>query len=221
MQMEKSSEQELIDKLQAEANQLREENQKLKASNRRWMRLAGIEDLTGLPNRIFFITVLLPQHLGLAYNDKQAFSCVMIAPDGLGEVNKRYGRKGGDQIIRGVADFLKEHLDAEEKLVHSDGSNFIVIIPGAEGGHAKRRALLWRTRIAQRRFNCLNDQVGLTLSMGTVSVVPPLRKILSVKEAVESIVSRLETALDRAKQQGGDRNVEDLNTDFPDPGARR
>lgn len=40
--MEKSSEQELIEKLQAELNQLREENQKLKASNRRWMRLAGI-----------------------------------------------------------------------------------------------------------------------------------------------------------------------------------
>jgi diguanylate cyclase (GGDEF)-like protein len=219
--MEKSSEQELIEKLQAEVNQLREESQKLKASNRRWMRLAGIEDLTGLPNRIFFITVLLPQHLGLAYNDKQAFSCVMIAPDGLGEINKRYGRKGGDQIIRGVADFLKEHLDAEEKLVHSDGSNFIIIIPNAEGGHAKRRALLWRTRIAQRRFNCLNDQVSMTLSMSTVSVVPPLRKQLSVKEAVESILTRMESALDRAKQQGGDRNVEDLNTDFPDPGLRR
>lgn len=172
-----------------------------------------------MPNRIFFITVLLPQQLGLAYNDKQPFSCVMIAPDGLGEVNKRYGRKGGDQIIRGVADFLKEHLDAEEKLVHSDGSNFIIIIPTAEGGHAKRRALLWRTRIAQRRFNCLADQVGL--SMGTVSVVPPLRKQLSTKEAVESIVSRLESALDRVKQQGGDRNIEDLNTDFPDPGQRR
>jgi diguanylate cyclase (GGDEF)-like protein len=219
--MEKSSEQELIEKLQAEVNQLREESQKLKASNRRWMRLAGIEDLTGLPNRIFFITVLLPQHLGLAYNDKQAFSCVMIAPDGLGEINKRYGRKGGDQIIRGVADFLKEHLDAEEKLVHSDGSNFIIIIPNAEGGHAKRRALLWRTRIAQRRFNCLNDQVSMTLSMSTVSVVPPLRKQLSVKEAVESILTRMESALDRAKQQGGDRNVEDLNTDFPDPGLHR
>ncbi|MBI2502925.1 MAG: GGDEF domain-containing protein [Candidatus Latescibacteria bacterium] len=219
--MEKSNEQELIEKLQAELNQLREENQKLKASNRRWMRLAGIEDLTGLPNRIFFITVLLPQHLGLAYNDKQSFSCIIVAPDGLGEINKRYGRKGGDQIIREVADFLKEHLDPDEKLVHSDGSNFIVIIPGAEGGHAKRRGLLWRTRIAQRRFNCLNDQVGLTLSMGTVSVVPPLRKQLSAKEAVESILTRLESALDRAKQQGGDRNVEDLNTDFPDPGQRR
>ena len=219
--MEKSSEQELIEKLQAELNQVREENQKLKASNRRWMRLAGIEALTGLPNRIFFITVLLPQHLSMAVNGKQAFSCVMIAPDGLGEVNKRYGRKGGDQVIKGVADFLKEHLDPEEKLVHSDGSNFIVLIPTAEGGHAKRRGLLWRTRIAQRRFDCGTDQVGLTLSMGTVSVVPPLRKQITGKEAVESILARLETALDRAKQQGGDRNIEDLNTDFPDPGQRR
>jgi len=63
--------------------------------------------------------------------------------------------------------------------------------------------------------------VGLTRSMATVSVVPPLRKQLRVQEAAESLVSRLASALDRAKAQGGDCNILDLNTDFPDPGQRR
>ena len=37
-----------ISELQAEVEQLRVENEKLRASNRRWMRIAGTDDLTGL-----------------------------------------------------------------------------------------------------------------------------------------------------------------------------
>lgn len=205
----------LIEQLQAEIAQLREENQKLKASNRRWMRIAGTDALTGLPNRIFFITALLPQYIGLAYSEGQPFVCIMVAPDGLGEINKRYGRKGGDQVIRGIADFLKEYVDAEEKLVHSDGANFIVLIPSADLGHGKRRSLVLRAKSITRKFSCLDQEVSLTLSMGIVALVPPLKNQPGTKEAVENILARLEAALDRAKQQGGDRSAEDAHTDFP------
>lgn len=212
--MEKSNEQALVEQLQAEVAQLREENQRLKASNRRWMRIAGTDALTGLPNRVFCITVLLPQYLGLAYDQEQAFVCIMAAPDNLGEINKRYGRKGGDQVIKGLADFLKEYVDEEEKLVHSDGANFIVLIPGADLATGKRRSLVLRARTVSRRFSCLDTEVALTLSMGIVAVVPPLKNRPGLKEAVENILARLEVALDKAKQQGGDRGVEDAHTDF-------
>ena len=49
-----------IDQLQVEIDRFKEENKKLRTSNRHWMRIASTEDLTGLPNKVFFTTALLP-----------------------------------------------------------------------------------------------------------------------------------------------------------------
>ena len=43
-----------VGELEAEIARLKEENSRLKGSNRRWMRIAGTEDLTGLPNKVYF-----------------------------------------------------------------------------------------------------------------------------------------------------------------------
>lgn len=50
-----------VRELRLEIARLRTENQKLKNSNRRWMRIAGTDIHTGLPNKIFFSNVLLPK----------------------------------------------------------------------------------------------------------------------------------------------------------------
>ena len=50
-----------VRELQLEIARLRADNQKLKTSNRRWMRIAGTDIHTGLPNKVFFSTALLPQ----------------------------------------------------------------------------------------------------------------------------------------------------------------
>ena len=42
-------------------SRLKQGNYKSRASNRRWIRIVGTDDLTGLPNKVFFCTVLLPQ----------------------------------------------------------------------------------------------------------------------------------------------------------------
>ena len=47
--------------LQAAIARLKDENEKLRASNRRWIRIAGTDSLTKLPNKVFFSTALLPQ----------------------------------------------------------------------------------------------------------------------------------------------------------------
>ena len=93
--------------LQAEIARLKAENEKLKASNKRWMRIAGTEALTGLPNKVFFTTALLPQQISKANASGDFLGCLMIAPDGLGEINENYGRKGGDFIVKELAEFLK------------------------------------------------------------------------------------------------------------------
>ena len=105
-----------IDQLQAEIERLKRENEKLRASNRRWMRIAGTDAQTGLPNKVFFTTALLPQFINQANADSVSFACLILAPDGLGEINERHGREGGDQIVKEMATFLKENLEKGERL---------------------------------------------------------------------------------------------------------
>ena len=122
----------------------------------------------------------------------------------------RFGRVGGDEIVKGVATFLKETLEEGEKIAHVDGANFIILMPDAGDDSGKRRTRQLRARSVSRRFSCGEDAVGLTLSIGTVLVDPdPASRKLEAKAVGESILQRLSAALDLAKQQGGDQIVED------------
>ena len=73
-----------VRELRLEIARLRADNQKLKTSNRRWMRIAGTDIHTGLLNKVFFSTALLPQQISKANAEKQSIGCIMLAPDGLG-----------------------------------------------------------------------------------------------------------------------------------------
>ncbi|MEC8993328.1 MAG: hypothetical protein VX656_18950 [Candidatus Latescibacterota bacterium] len=65
----------------------------------------------------------------------------MIAPDRLGEYDQKFLRAGGDEIVKGVSEFLSENVEEEEKLVHIDGANFVLILPEGDLSKAKRRGL--------------------------------------------------------------------------------
>ena len=200
-----------VSKLQAEVVHLKEENNKLRASNRRRMRIAGTDSHTCLPNKVLFTTAMLPQAISAANVDGLPIGCVMMAPDRLGEHNAKYGRTGGDQIVKGVADFLSENVDGDEKLVHHDGANFILLVPNGDVSRVKRRSLTLRARAMNRHFECGGDNISLTMSFGVVSRIPTLE---GGKELVEEFLRRLEAALDKAKEMGGDRAFEDPVTEF-------
>ena len=200
-----------LDQLQAEIDRLKGENEKLRASNRRWMRIAGTDDQTGLPNKVFFSTALLPQVISQHKAEERSFVGILVAPDNLGEINQKYGREGGNQVVAGLAEYLKENIESDEKLVHIDGANFVIIVPKADETAAKRRTRQIRARVVSRQFACGGDMVSLTLSMGVTLQPPePQGTEIKVKEVSEDLLKRMGIALDQAKKQGGDRVVEDF-----------
>ena len=210
------TDEDLVAKLQAEVARLKDENQKLKASNRRWMRIAGTDSLTGLPNKVYFTTALFPQAIGEANAEGEPLGCVMMAPDKLGEYNAKFGRAGGDAIVEAVSKFLNENIEEDEKLVHIDGANFVLVVPQADLNKTKRRSLTLRARVLNRQFDCLGTQVPITLSLGVVSRASTPEGIqVPVKDVVEQFLSRLEAAaLGQAKQMGGDRPYDDPEINF-------
>ena len=161
-----------ISKLQAVVEQLPVENEKLRASNRRWMGIAGTDDLKGLPNKVCSSTVFQPPIIAQANETRKSCICIIKAPGKLGDINMRFGRIGGDEIVKGVATFLKEAMKEGEKIVHVDGANFIILMPDAGDESGKRRTRQLRARSVSRRFSCGENAVGLTLSLGTVLIEP-------------------------------------------------
>ena len=197
--------------LQAEITRLKQENEKLCASNRRWMRIAGTDDLTGLPNKVFFSTPLLPQVITQHNAEGRSFAGVMVAPDNLGDINKNYGREGGDRIVVGLAEYLKENIEPGEKLIPIDGANFVIIVANGDAASAKRRARQIRARLVARHFQCGGDAVSLTLSMGVTKRAPePAGTETKVKAVAADLLKRMGIGLDEAKKQGGDTVVEDF-----------
>ena len=204
-----------VRELRLEIARLRADNQKLKTSNRRWMRIAGTDIHTGLLNKVFFSTALLPQQISKANAEKQSIGCIMLAPDGLGEINERYGRRGGDSIVKEVAEFLKESMEFDERVVHIDGANFIIIQPEANLQRIGRKGLALRANISNRTFEIDKDSVALTLSMGgVVWSNGPTGNQITTKEIGEDFLRRLQIMLDQAKQQGGNRIEVDEETYF-------
>jgi len=203
-----------LERLQTKIDQLERENEKLRISHRRWMRIAGTDGLTGLPNKVFFSTTLLPQIISSANAEGRGFVCIMVAPDKLGDINQKYGREGGDQIVNGLFEYLKENVEADEKLVHIDGGNFVVIVPKGDQAQAKRRTGQICAQVVSRHFECGGEAVTLTLSMGvTIQPAEPQGAGTKVKEVTEDLLRRMGVALDQAKKQGGDKVVEDFEAD--------
>ena len=201
--------------LQAEIARLKTENQKLKASNRRWMRIAGTDETTGLPNKVFFSTALLPQLISKANADGDFIGCLMVAPDGLGEINEKYGRRGGDFIVKEVSEFLKANVEYDERLVHIDGANFVILLPEGDLQRVRRKGLALRAKITNRTFDFDKSTISLTLSMGGAARGPEAAGAkVNVKEVVENFLRKMDVQLDRAKHEGGNRVELDEDTDF-------
>ena len=120
--------------------QLQERIQKLEEDNRRWMRLAGINSRTNLPNNLMLYRIFLPAELRKYDKRDVALACLLISPDGLGDINQDHGRAVGDQLIVEMANFLKQKVGTDEKLYHTDGANFALLMMGASEGRAKRKA---------------------------------------------------------------------------------
>ncbi len=86
---------------------------------------AEIEPLTGLPNR-YRSSEDLKRLLHLAKQYQQPFCLAVITLDNLMQVNRKYGHRVGDQMLRRLAHLLRQELRSEDIISRWDGAEFVV-----------------------------------------------------------------------------------------------
>ena len=182
----------IIAKLKTRVSQLEEEN-------RKWMRLAGTNRLTGIPNSLMLFQVVLPRELKKGI----PLACVLVCPDGLGEINQRHGRVVGDQLLKKIGDFFKQKLESGEQLFHCDGANFAVLISEGTESKARRRGTLLKNEFKETTFASGDEQFSdLTCSAGVAEIDTETEKG-NVLERIEKFYLDLCNRLYQAKEQGG------------------
>jgi len=156
-------------------------------------RQAQTDALTGTANRRGLMQHLVGVHLR-AQQGGQGYVVLMVDVDHFKAVNDEHGHAEGDNVLKRVAQNLRDGLRAGDVVARWGGEEFCVLLPAI--GLAEASALAER----------LTVQIA---SAGTprVTVSIGVAEVQAVAEEPEGVIRRADVALYRAKKAGRNRVV--------------
>jgi diguanylate cyclase (GGDEF)-like protein/hemerythrin-like metal-binding protein len=156
-------------------------------------RQADTDPLTGVFNRAGFGGVFASE-LERSRRYGQPLSVVMIDLDHFKRVNDVHGHKAGDQVLVGVSRIIEVNVRDSDSVGRWGGEEFVVLAASTPAGGAVRLAEKLRGLMASTSLGPAGPVTG---SFGVAELRPG--------DTVESLVSRADGALYRAKAQGRNR----------------
>lgn len=160
-------------------------------------RLANLDVLTSLPNRLSF-NELIHNEIQFSQSTDVQFAVALLDIDRFKEVNDTLGHDVGDQMLKQMASRLGEALNGVGKIARLGGDEFAVLIRGddpeiAAAFDAMQEALDEPLAIGGTRWNC-------TVSVGVT-------KFPEDATTAVDLLKNADLALYRAKSDGRDRVV--------------
>jgi diguanylate cyclase (GGDEF)-like protein len=154
------------------------------------------DSLTGLANRRA-VEERLRALTGLAKLGMGPLSLVLTDLDGFAEVNDHSGYAAGDRLLQAFAGLLHESCRGGDTVGRFEGEAFLLLLPGTRLDAAWNVAERVRRRTVAVGIVLGPDAPRLTASFGVVEHRPA--------DAWRDLLTRAETALDRAKRAGRNR----------------
>lgn len=169
-------------------------------------RLAYFDSLTDLPNRQSF-SDRLEREVHRAHRDNELLAVLFIDLDGFKNINDSLGHGAGDQLLRWVADRLRqgvrpqdmvargEHGTSEVELARLGGDEFTVLLPKLRNTEAALAVAYRIHELMHRPFLVEGRQVTLTASIG-IALYP------NDGEDAATLLKHADTAMYHAKERG-------------------
>jgi diguanylate cyclase (GGDEF)-like protein len=165
------------------------------------------DPLTGLMNRVTFENRI---EAFLRMESSQPCSLIYVDIDRLQAINDAFGFQAGDEVIRQVAEVIRQAATGEHFACRIAGDRFAVFCTGADGSAARDIAGRVRESAAQLGYLQGADPVPVSLSIG---IADPTASAATFGHLLASA----EIACKRARTQGGNRVEIDEATDRGSP----
>lgn len=123
------------------------------------------DGLTGLTRRGPF-EERLAEEIARAKSFRTTFSILMIDIDHFKRMNDNYGHQVGDEVLRTVAQRLKECLYETDVVARYGGEEFVCLLPRSQAAGLRAKAEQIRQRIEGHAFVIGIESVTVTISIG-------------------------------------------------------
>ncbi len=171
--------------------------EKLRDSEKRYLELSIMDDLTQLYNSRYFYFHLKTE-ITRANRYEQPLTLLLLDLDNFKAFNDSYGRVEGDKVLLRIGQVIKRCLRQTDSAYRYGGEEFTVILPmtRTEGGAVAAERI--RTELRKENFSPASDQqVHVTMSIGLAQY--------RAQEDMEAFVHRIDQLMDQGKKTGKDK----------------
>lgn len=172
------------------------------AVNNEKLKLLGLTDaLTGIHNRRYFMQ-RLEEEVVRSLRQKLPVSCLFIDIDHFKSFNDLYGHSVGDQVLRYIANIIKQQMRLSDILARYGGEEFSILLTNTDSNLAREIAERIRGAIASAtlRVDSLNDDLNVTVSVGCTTMTQV--KSQNISALGENLLNSADQALYIAKDSG-------------------
>lgn len=163
---------------------------KLKDSQRKLEQLSITDSLTKVFNRLKMDEVF-NQEIEKCKRYHSPFSVIMLDVDYFKKINDEFGHNVGDTVLKKIAQTIKSNLRTNDLLGRWGGEEFLIICPSTNVDKAQLVAENLRLTLETEQFSPLEK---VTASFGVAG--------WEKDESQEALISRADSALYRAKDNG-------------------
>jgi two-component system, cell cycle response regulator len=153
------------------------------------------DPLTGLLTRAYLEK--LPSLLERSARKGRKTSALFVDVDRFKRINDNFGHATGDDVLRQLARLLLFDVREREVCIRYGGEELLVILEGADEGHATAIAERLRQAIESHDWTRLAKRLVVTISCGIAERRP--------REPVRAWLERADSALYAAKRRGRNR----------------
>jgi len=157
---------------------------------------ARTDALTSLANRRAFDLELI-HRVELWQRRNEPFALMMVDVDHFKKLNDVHGHLAGDEVLRVVAQSLRQTMREVDLVARYGGEEFAIILPDTELPHARKAAERARAVIAAGIVSFDGADLRATVSLGVAQILPA--------ERAQMLLTRADAALYAAKQAGRNR----------------
>jgi len=154
-----------------------------------------LDHLTQVCNRLELDRQLLAE-IALCHRSGGTFSVLMIDLDNFKEINDTYGHIVGDETLIDLTKLVSSQIRKTDVFGRWGGDEFLLILPMKTGLEAVSIGNHLRTTVTERN---MYQNLSLTISIGVAE--------LNENDTLESLLSRTDKALYKAKEAGKDQVV--------------